>query len=68
MSKLARVFLGFANVEDNRTGRTSIQQLHLIGAELADLVQFGQGRKAKPVIVYCRLIRLEHLLNVVRQR
>ena len=42
--------------------------MHLIGAELADLVQFGQCRKAKPVIVYCRLIRLEHLLNVVRQR
>ena len=32
---------GFADVEDNRTGGTSIQQVHLIGAELADLVEFG---------------------------
>src|SRR4029450_2083099 len=68
MSKLARVFLWFANVEDDRASRTFVHQLHLIGAEVADLVQFGQRGKAKPVIVYRRLIRLEHLLNVLRQR
>ena len=42
--------------------RTFVQQLHLIGLSWRTWFQFGQRGKAKPVIVYRRLIRLEHLL------
>src|SRR2546428_13903899 len=68
MSKLARILLGFTDIEQKRGRESSKQRLHLIGSELADLVQLSQGRETKPVVIQSGLIRLEDLLNFIRQR